>query len=941
MNESHEKKPTHQTAKDVGTGTHLENSAEDQLETAEFSADQTGNLIPPTVKLSNRPRAATPASFTLKSGSAEMPDLPGYSITGVLGRGGMGVVYQARQKGLDRLVAIKMLLAGTHAGEEYFARFQTEAQAVASLQHPNIVQIYEVGEQGGLPFFSLEFVPGGSLAQKIAGKPQPAEDSARLVETAARAIHCAHQLGIVHRDLKPANILLAFSDHSSATSLDPAKQKLLAEGPLRNAIPKISDFGLAKRLEMDSRQTRSGTIMGSPSYMAPEQARGDVRDVGPLADVYALGTVLYELLTGRPPFLAANAIDIVSQVVNNEPVAPTRLEPKVPNDLETICLKCLQKDSRKRYSSAEALANDLRHFLNGEPIVARPVSTYERFWRWCVRNPWLAGSSGLAALLFVFALAVSVWAAVTFAAQNTVIKKEKESAVEAQGIAQREAENAKTQRGIAEANAQAANEARELADENARAADENAKTASTQATANLLTIQLVIENMNQQLSEVPGTQKVRERLLNLAMDRINKVADAVDKSTSKEATTLASWRSLGSIYAQVGATDKAFEYLTKACDLARERVVVKNGSDASRINLGRILQDLGQLSQEYRRDMQLALEYYQESASIRQEILDQPYAGDGEPAKPLLVKMDLAETQARVAATILRLGDPAQALTHFQRALDLRRELVGAAPKNLELRQDLARSLLSIGETKMRLGDSAAAYKFYGDGLAERERLLNECPENLKLRFKHEVGRTHGNFGEVCLYSGDVPGAADHYQQCLTIMQELADSDPGTIGYQRDLGLAHYRLGSYSLRNKDPDKARFHFNLSRAIRESMTAKDPLNDRRQMELMLVLPHCDEHEPAARLADRYAAGESADNELLVDVSRCYAQCSEAARNQSELSGEYVKKATDTLSRAIDRGYRDIVHLKSEPDFDSIRDNDAFRSLLHKLQRDLVQP
>jgi tetratricopeptide (TPR) repeat protein len=734
------------------------------------------------------------------------------------------------------------------------------------------------------------------LSNKIAGKPQSPVDSAQLVETTARAIECAHQLGIVHRDLKPANILLTFSDPSTASSLRLAKQKLLTEGSLRIAIPKVSDFGLAKRLEFDSGQTRSGAIMGSPSYMAPEQARGDIRAVGPLADVYALGTILYELLTGRPPFLAASAIDTVAQVVNTEPVPPSRLEPKVPGDLETICLKCLQKDPRKRYASAEALADDLHRFLQGEPILARPIGSAERFWRLCRRNPGVAASSAAALLLLVGTAAASTWFAVTLQAKNVTIAQEKEVAVKARQVA-----------------------------------IENVKTAVEQSTANLVTIQLVIENMNRELSEVPGTQRVRERLLKLAEGRIESVADSIEKSTSREATVLASLVALGSIYGQLGASDRAFEYLKRARELALERVEVKNRSDASRGNLAKVLLDLGQVCQEYRRDMPLALEYFQEAAAVRQEILDHPNPGDGQSADPKIVKLGLAEDYVRVATTIFRLGDPAGALVHFQKALDLRVELL-AASNAFDLRQDYARSLLSVGEMQFRLGNTAEAQRCYRDGLAEREKLLRECPENLKLRFNYEVARTHGNFGDVCLYSNDMAGALEHYEHYRQLMQEIVEADPGVVGFQRDLGLAHYRLGSYFLRCKDPTAAAASFEKCRVIRDAMALKDPLNDRRRMELMLVLAHCGEHEKAAAIAEPFTKRDSADNELLVDVARCYAQCSIAAGDDRLLEKEeYAEQGTQSLRRAIGNGYRDIVYLESEPDLDPIRQRADFRTLL----------
>jgi WD40 repeat protein/predicted Zn-dependent protease len=306
---------------------------------------------------------------------------------------------------LKRVVALKMILAGGHAGPQEVARFLVEAEAAARLQHPHIVQIFETGQHAGLPYFSLEFCPGGSLHAKLAGTPQPPRAAARLVEQLAQGMAYAHQKGIVHRDLKPGNVLLA-----------------------EDGTPKITDFGLAKHLQGEPGAapgepgalatgglTASGAVMGTPSYMAPEQAGGKSGQVGPAADVYALGAILYECLTGRPPFRAATLPETLLQVLNEEPVAVRQLQPGAPADLETICHKCLQKEPGKRYAGAEELAEDLRRFQAGEPIRARPVGPMERAWRWCRRNPLVAGlTAAVAAALLVgatvatgFALAAS------------------------------------------------------------------------------------------------------------------------------------------------------------------------------------------------------------------------------------------------------------------------------------------------------------------------------------------------------------------------------------------------------------------------------------------------------------------------------------------------------------------------------------------------------
>jgi serine/threonine-protein kinase len=310
-----------------------------------------------------------------------LPHIPGYEVEAVLGRGGMGVVFRARHLGLNRVVALKMVLTGAYAGPQERARFLREAEAAASLRHANIVQVYDVGDHEGRPYFTMEFVEGGTLAQQLAAGPRTGRHAAALVAALAEAVQAAHEGGIVHRDLKPANVLLT------------------ADG-----TPKIADFGIARRLEGGPALTASGAGVGTPCYMAPEQAAGKAGAVGPAADVYALGAILYELLTGRPPFRGETAAETVQQLLAQEPVPPARRNARVPRDLEVICLKCLAKEPGRRYPGAQALAEDLGRFLRGEAIAARPEGWLARLARWVRRRPTL--TVGLASgLLLAAALA--------------------------------------------------------------------------------------------------------------------------------------------------------------------------------------------------------------------------------------------------------------------------------------------------------------------------------------------------------------------------------------------------------------------------------------------------------------------------------------------------------------------------------------------------------
>ncbi len=333
-------------------------------------------------------RVQLPIEFANGSGLSANPEtppgfniaVPGYEVLGELGRGGMGIVYRARDLKLDRLVALKTLRSDLQTEPQPLARFRAEAKALSRLKHPNIVQIYEVGEHDGCPYIALELVDGGSLSSQL-GRPARFDQIAPLIEVLARAIHAAHRANIIHRDLKPANVLISL-----------------------NGVPKITDFGLAKQLGGSVMTTQSGAILGTPSYMAPEQVAGKGARITRRTDVYALGAILYELITGKPPFRERTVPETMLRVLNDDPVPPHELYPAAPRDLETICLKCLEKDPDRRYRSALALAEDLRRFQAQRPIKAEGHAVLDRAGRWCSRHSGVVGFAAGVVLTAVFAI---------------------------------------------------------------------------------------------------------------------------------------------------------------------------------------------------------------------------------------------------------------------------------------------------------------------------------------------------------------------------------------------------------------------------------------------------------------------------------------------------------------------------------------------------------
>ncbi len=675
--------------------------------------------------------------------------IPGYELLGELGRGGMGVVYRARQVRLNRPCALKMILAGSHARDETTARFLAEAEAIARLQHPHIVQIHHIGEADGLPFFELEYLPGGSLDRQLDGTPWEPRRAARLTEQFARGIAEAHRSGVVHRDLKPANVLLA------------------ADG-----TPKISDFGLAKTLGSEAGLTRSEAIMGSPSYMAPEQAEGRTRAVGPAADLYALGVILYELLTGRPPFRGAAVWQTLEQVKTAEPVPPSRLVPKLPRDLETICLKCLQKEPSRRYATADALADDLRRFLEHHPVLARPVPFWERAARWARRRPVHAALVTVVILAVASLIGGGLW-------YNGRLR---------------------VSRDAAEAGRRDANLQRRRAETNFRKA--------RQAVDEMLT-----QVGQEELADIPRMEPVRQRLLGKALAFYQGFLreNRDDRTIRKE---------VARAYGRIGEIQSMLQHLPEAEAAYREAIaltsppIVPSPDADERSDLAGFHGELGWLLMEAGHPREAA-DALDQSIALREQLTAEfPDAPTHEH--------QLARVQfARGRLFVLGQNDIPASRRCYARSVALGERLVARQPEVAEYRFELARALGSFG----LLGTSRDEYdQRFLEGIALLEGLSREHPTVVK--YPHQLGRALINRGARLYGDGAVGEAVACYRRVISIYERLVAEFPDRPDYRHLLAMGHNDLGEMLAASGDPAAAERAFRASLELKRGLAIARP-------------------------------------------------------------------------------------------------------------------
>jgi serine/threonine protein kinase len=689
----------------------------------------------------------------------KLPEVPGYELLRELGRGGMGVVYLARQTKLKRLVALKMILAGVLSKEEDLARFQAEAQIVSQLQHPNIVQVYEIGEHDQYDYYSMEFVPGGTLARRVQLRPLSPREAAQVVQALAQAMQVAHDQGIIHRDLKPANVLLApKSEARSSKSGSEKTETTPSSGPdfawsdveemaateLRMAdfIPKVTDFGLAKRLQAKG-LTQTGVVLGTPEYMAPEQALGLPNVQGPAVDIYALGVILYELLTGRPPFKGCNPMDTIQQVITEEVVPVSRLQPKTPRDLQTICQKCLRKEALHRYRSARELAEDLQCFLDGQPIQARPAGPVERTIKWARRKPALAG---LLATVLLAVVLLSV----------AVVQLLRTNAAEARQ--------------------------RMLAEENARLAKE--------AVDNLSLAVIAEPPFNEE-----PMRAARKKLLEKALPFYEKfkTLQSDDRKVLEDAAK--HHFHLAMIIEEIGRKDQAQPYYAEALRLWEQLVAAHPQQVSYRQQQVQTLIHLGLLH--------LHLGHHDEAATCcqkAQQLCQQLTAVSPQDTLSQKLQADATFALGRVQASTGKIKPAEQS---YRQALQSYQQLATHQPKDMALQAQVAATYNRLGELLEPNHNRLAAIELLKQALTLYQQVTAAQPQ--VSTYQADLALVHNNLGTAYRGQRTLQGfatAEKHVQQELLILERLATQYPDVVDYQARQMMAWTRRGS--LQMEDP-----------------------------------------------------------------------------------------------------------------------------------------
>jgi tetratricopeptide (TPR) repeat protein len=687
-----------------------------------------------------------PRALESALGPDGLPEVPGFEVLEVLGRGGMGVVYRAWQKELKRPVALKMVQAGAQASRAMRARFRVEAEAVARLQHPNIVQIHGADQHKGVLILVLELVDGRNLAQQIAGTPQPVQWAAELVETLAQAIHAAHQQGVVHRDLTPANILLTAAD-----------------------TPKITDFGLAKLvIGGGDLRSQTGELLGTPSYMAPEQAASRHEAIGAATDVYALGAILYELLSGRPPFKAESPLETLRQVLSDEPVPPSRLRPRLERDLETICLKCLRKEPSQRYSSALALAEDLRRFADGRPIEARRSSVGERAWRFCRRNRAVV-------LLLALVLALSGALAIGSTVAAFWLMRSRDEAL--------------LERNRAQANFL---QARQAVDDSFTKVSDSA------------------------LLYAPGLQPLRRQLLHDALRYYHGFAQRLGDQPAVQADLASVLVRMAKITADIGSKEEALGYARQARGIYEALAAARPGDSRLRSELARTVAAVALLRNETGRRDDAASEYRKALAIQRKLVAAEPAS--------VQAQNDLATSESGLGQVLEALARPDEALGSYERALAIREQLATAFPNDADFCNDLARDHARLGGLHRAAGRRDEAIRSFHRAIAIQEALIATHAE--VAHYRSSLAASYRLLGICERESNRLDLALESYQKARGSQEALVAANPSVTDYRSNLSDTFNSIANIQRARGDRDEALRTHRHALEIREALVAANP-------------------------------------------------------------------------------------------------------------------
>lgn len=757
------------------------------------------------------------------------------------------------------------------------------------------MRIYEVGRHEGLPYFSLEYIDGASLADRLQSGPLTLIEAARITERIARALDYAHQQGVIHRDLKPGNVLMT-----------------------SDGVPKVADFGLAKTLEGAEEFSQSGSIVGTPGYMAPEQARGD-QDVGPAADIYGLGAVLYCMLTVRPPFQGATASETLMQLLQREPVQPSQLRPDVPADLETICIKCLQKSPEARYATAGELAEDLARFARGEPILARPIPRVERVWRWCRRNPTIAVPSVIAAML---ALALMVGGPLaagiiyqqkqTVLAANEVAERNEQAAREAEKIAETNAAEAQAAQEVAQAKAEEARLAQAAADANAQKAQEQQKVAVDALKSMTFQVQREMDGRR-------DLQPLRRQLISVVQDGLQRMEETGGPSGEANIITAGTQRRLGDLAAEINALSLAWKHYRQCLELLEQ--LEANGSLPSpHHNLSTVHHLLADTASRMHR-YDLAKEHAMQALAIRREWLD---AADS--AKRDFVQENIAATLGLLASLNLSQGHLDAAEPLFVEAATLRQNVLEKTPDDHDRRREWLGSQWGLARLAMQQGR-------LGHALSEFERLIDYIDSNLAGSgdwSSMELNRVllQLDRGKTLLYLDRIGEAEQVFEQAAATADGIAETSPAAARAQPILSNALYGLSVCQQVRGATDAAAESIERCSKIRGEQLAADPDVLSHQIALLYAKARQGQISSQAELLRSVEEADFNDTYVHYQLAAIYALAADSAMH--EQASERRAKALAHLSHAVEGGYRRLADLQHDPDLAAVRNEPGFPKL-----------